>query len=80
MFTVYVLKNEIGKIYIGQTKDLAKRLLQHNKKSKRGYGKNDGPFSVVHHEVFPTRANAMYREKMLKSGKGREWLRGFLRK
>ena len=80
MFTVYVLKNGDGKIYIGQTNDLVRRIEQHNRKPKRGYTKNNGPFSVVWCEIFSTRAEAMRREKNLKSGQGREWLKKILEK
>lgn len=80
MFIVYVLKNGAGRIYIGQTQNSEIRLLQHNKRPKRGYRESGGPFSIVYQEVFSTRVEAMWRGKMLKSGQGREWLKNFLEK
>lgn len=37
-----------------------------------------GPWEIVYQEHFETRAQAMKREKLLKSGKGREFLANIL--
>lgn len=77
MFYVYVLKNIDGDIYIGQTNDLDDRLKRHNS----GFSKSTKfgvPWSVVYHEVFNNRSEAVCREKELKGGKGREWLRSII--
>ncbi|MBX3178126.1 MAG: GIY-YIG nuclease family protein [Candidatus Hydrogenedentes bacterium] len=82
MYYVYVLRSaSTGKIYIGQTSHLENRLAQHNDPdctftmyTKR----NQGPWVVIHTEMFPTRRQAMLREKQLKSGQGREWIRAHL--
>ncbi|NWF87891.1 MAG: hypothetical protein HXY50_00350, partial [Ignavibacteriaceae bacterium] len=36
------------------------------------------PFELVHSEIFPTRTEARDREKYLKSGVGKEFLKGKL--
>lgn len=78
MFYVYVLQSETTEqFYTGFTADLVQRIGQHNQgvtKSTR----NRGPWRLVYQEQFATRAEAMRREKFLKSGKGREELRGLL--
>ncbi|HPO17511.1 MAG TPA: GIY-YIG nuclease family protein [Candidatus Hydrogenedentes bacterium] len=78
MFVVYVLQSESsGKIYIGQTADLQKRLQQHNDPNCHltlHTKRNPGPWILVHSEHYPTRTDAMRREKILKSGQGREWI------
>ena len=77
MFYVYVLVNPQGKIYIGQTSDLQKRLKQHNDpdcKLTLYTKRNPGPWKLAYYEVYETRAMAVRREKQLKSGKGRAWL------
>ena len=78
MFYVYVLVSETtGKRYIGQTNDLSRRVAEHNDpghNSRKHTSRNAGPWRLVHHESFQTRAEAMRREKWLKSGAGREWL------
>jgi putative endonuclease len=63
-----------GRIYIGQTNDVERRLAEHNSgqtKSTRA----KGPYQIVHVEEFNNRIDAIQREQFLKSGKGREELR-----
>ncbi|EKE15706.1 MAG: Excinuclease ABC, C subunit [uncultured bacterium] len=80
MFFIYVIKNEqSGKIYIGQTNDIEKRLQRHNgilKSKNTSYTyKNKGEWKVVYTEEFKSRSEAIKREKELKSYQGREFLR-----
>lgn len=70
MYTVYILKNPQGKIYIGQTSDLEKRIREHNI-SGVGYTSKHRPWILIHTEEFETRSKAMNREKYFKTGKGR---------
>ena len=80
-FNVYVLKSEkSGRSYIGHTADLPKRLVEHTiGKSKATRGK--GPWRLVYHEEFVTRAEAVARERYFKTVEGRSELkeRGILR-
>lgn len=79
MYYVYVIRNPTGKIYIGQTADLEKRLKRHNGQlpsNIESYTKiNKGPWTVVHKEEFFTRKDALSREKFLKSHHGRDYLK-----
>jgi putative endonuclease len=82
MYWVYVLSNkERGKIYIGQTGDLEKRVQQHNDPAFTKFGKNaytkinKGMWVLVYKEPFSTRSEAIAREKYLKSHVGRDWLK-----
>jgi putative endonuclease len=54
------------KLYVGQTKDLKKRIVEHNK-GKVNSTKNRRPLVLIHKESFTTRYDAMRREKFLKS-------------
>ena len=78
MFFVYVLYSEKTKLhYVGFTTHLVQRLGQHNlgiTKSTKGRG----PWTLVHQEQFATRAEAMRRERHLKTGRGREELKQIL--
>jgi putative endonuclease len=74
LFTVYVLQNGQGRLYIGQTSSLIARLQQHQR-DEAGWTRSRGPWNLVHHEDYATRSDAMRREKFLKSGHGRDWLR-----
>ena len=78
MFEVYVLKSEsTGRLYVGHTSDLTQRLGQHNHGITKST-KNRGPWALVYREGYATRAEAMWRERYFKSGRGREYLKGFL--
>jgi len=79
MFFVYVLRNEAGRHYTGFTSDLAQRLEQHNRGTTKST-KNRGPWVLIYQEDVATRAAAMRREKVLKSGQGREELKRILSK
>ncbi len=81
MFTVYVLYAEkFDKIYIGFTSNLEQRLLSHNYLGKKGWTVHFRPWTLIHTETFATKAEAMKREKQLKSAKGRQYIRQTLLK
>lgn len=81
-FFAYILQNDsVGRRYVGHTDDLARRLAEHNgtgDNPRRYTGKFPGEWRLVHQEEFASRAEAMSREKWLKSGVGRAWLDGLL--
>ena len=77
-FYLYVLINSVGNTYIGQTADIERRLAQHNDPKCRLtlYTKRfPGPWKLIHCEELPTRSAAILRERQLKTGKGRDWIR-----
>jgi len=67
-FTVYIVRTSGNTLYIGQTKNLAKRLKEHaSKKSAASrYLTYFTSFELVHTEQFPTRGAALRREYELK--------------
>ena len=75
MFFVYALSSiNRNYIYVGLSSDLERRLFDHN----QGYNlttKPYKPFKTILVEEFPTRALARNREKYLKSGVGKEYLK-----
>jgi putative endonuclease len=74
MFYVYVLQSEsTNHFYTGFTSDLEHRIGQHNAGVTKST-KNRGPWKLVYKEEHDSRAEAMGREKFLKSGQGREQL------
>ena len=78
MFSVYAIHNrENGKIYIGQTDDLVKRIRLHNDHAFRhSYtSRFSGEWKLIYEESFSTRQEALVREKQLKSFRGREFIR-----
>jgi putative endonuclease len=83
MFSTYAIKNEKGRIYIGHTENLEERLGRHNKelptKRKSYTYRNSGNWQLFYKEEFSLRADAIRREKELKSFRGREFLKNLER-
>lgn len=75
MYFVYALQSKTCKrIYVGFTENLEKRIHQHNSgktKSTKGYI----PWELIYFEVVQDRFKAREREKYLKSGSGKEFLK-----
>ena len=79
-YVVYVIVNQDNMMYIGQTNNLADRLVRHNSGRNKST-KNRGPYTLIYSEEFESRAEAMQKEKVLKMGQGRQWLKdNFLKK
>ena len=80
MYTVYALYSERHqKIYVGFTSGLEKRILSHNKLATKGWTFRFRPWELVHTECFESKAEAIRREKSLKSARGREFIWGLIR-
>ncbi len=78
MFYTYVLKSKKdGKLYTGSTKDLRKRLFQHNE-GLSTYTKGKGPFEIIYYEACLLEEKARSRELFLKSGMGKRYLKNRL--
>ena len=77
MFYAYVLRSKKNnKLYTGHTEDLGRRILEHNTRNdKTKFSCVNGPWELMFFETFNTRSDAMKREKFLKTGKGREYIR-----
>jgi putative endonuclease len=71
----YVLKSlKENRLYIGMAENVERRLQEHNSgktKSTKGYR----PWELVAFEEHPDREAARSREKYLKSGSGREYIK-----
>ena len=78
MWYVYVLQNQKGNWYIGSTRDLRKRILRHNsgmnKSTKYGL-----PWKLIYCEICLNKDDARAREKYLKSGMGRRYVKNRLK-
>ena len=76
IFTVYVLYSlEYNKTYTGFTSNLIERFRSHNELGKKGFTKRYRPWIVVWVESYESKKEAMTREKYLKSGIGRKFIR-----
>jgi putative endonuclease len=77
-FFVYALKSvKRNYIYVGLTDNIERRIAEHNSgrsKTTKPYA----PFILILTEEFPSRIEARKREKYLKSGIGKEYLKKLL--
>lgn len=77
MYIVYVLKSiKHFRFYVGFTSNVEKRVKDHNAgrtKSTKGYR----PWELIFTENFLTRNEARIREKELKSGAGKEFIKQY---
>ncbi|MBS3769252.1 MAG: GIY-YIG nuclease family protein [Bacteroidales bacterium] len=63
-----------GRLYKGLTSDLQKRINEHNR-GKTKTTKAFKPWELVYYKEFSTRDEARQREKYLKTGAGRRFLK-----
>lgn len=80
MFYTYVLKSKKdGKFYTGFTHDLRERFNQHNNNQVCST-KSRGPFEIIYYEACKNQKDATMREKYLKSGLGKRYLKNRLKR
>ena len=71
MYYVYILKSlKTGKLYIGHSDNLDRRIEEHNTGRGGKYTRQNGPWKLVYSETHPDRSSAMKRERYLKGTKG----------
>ena len=79
MFYVYVLHSlEDHGLYIGFSTNLNKRIAEHEHGASFAT-KYRGPWKLIYYEAYLERSDALGREKYLKSGAGRRFLRAQLK-
>ena len=75
IFTVYALQSDVdGRIYVGFSSDVEKRLRQHND-SKTKSTKGFIPWRIIYTVQVEGRINARAKEIYFKSGIGKEFLK-----
>ena len=80
-FVVYILYSEkFDKNYTGFTSNLIERFKSHNELGIKGYTLKFRPWKVIHVEFFDLKSEAMKREKFLKTGSGRTFIKNFIQK
>ena len=79
-FWAYVLENPAGRFYVGSTDDLRRRVAEHSDpgRPKSKYTAKHGPWVLVWAESHRTRADAVRRERQIKSRKSAAWIRRYL--
>ena len=80
MYYTYVITSlKTEKWYTGTTGDLRKRFNEHNK-GKIFSTKSRGPFKIIYYEACISQKDAYAREKFLKSGMGKRYLKNRLKR
>ena len=75
-FVVYILYSQkFNKNYTGFTSNLIERFKSHNNLSEKGYTLKFRPWKVIYVEFYNLKADAMNREKYLKSVIIREFIK-----
>ena len=74
-YYVYVIKSKEGFTYTGMTNDLEKILVEHNEKTLSFWTKRGTNWELLYKEEFENKSEALKREKWLKTGVGREYLK-----
>lgn len=75
LYYIYAIKSELdSRIYVGFTKDLHKRIDEHNQDSTKST-KGFKPWKLIYSEKVNSRTKAREREKYFKSGVGKEFLK-----
>ena len=76
---MYILKSKRYQwFYLGLTNDLRKRFTLHNKEKVESTRKFK-PFIVVYYEAHNNKYDAAQREKFLKTGWGKNWIKRTLK-
>jgi putative endonuclease len=79
-YYVYVIKSKEDFIYKGMTDNLERRLVEHNNKALSFWTKRGTDWKLIYNEEFDNKTEALKREKWLKTGVGREYLKKVLKK
>lgn len=77
MYTVYVI-SPLSKIYIGYTSNFSKRFLSHNNLGSEGFTIRYRPWIILFIEPYDSKSTAIKREKELKAGQGRKYIKEYL--
>jgi putative endonuclease len=74
MHYLYLLEPESDqRYYIGQTNDLTRRLIEHNRKNCL-YTSGKGPWKLVGFRPFSSRGEAVPEEKRLKNARNKKYI------
>jgi len=75
MYFVYVIKSlKDGYLYVGHTNNLAERIRQHNTGTVKSTDRRK-PFTLLYYEASNILEDAIVRERSLKTGFGRAYLK-----
>jgi len=78
---IYILRSKkSNQWYTGCTSDLRKRFKQHNNGEWKSWVKSRRPFELIYYEAYLHPNDAWAREKQIKSGPGKRYMRERLKR
>ena len=81
MHSFYILYSPAkAKYYIGATSDLLHERLRKHNSNHKGFTGGIGDWVIVYSEIFQTRAEALKREKEVKTWKSRKMIEALIKK
>ena len=80
LYYVCVIESIEGFLYKGMTDNLDKRLVEHNNKELSFWTKRGTEWKLIYKEEFDNKTDALKRERWLKTGVGRDYLKMILEK
>ncbi|MEX2163176.1 MAG: restriction endonuclease subunit S [Sulfuricaulis sp.] len=75
VFYAYAIRCVDDSIYVGHTDNLARRWEEHLAGQAADWTKQHKPMQIVHYAEYQSRQEAADREKWLKTGYGRKWIK-----
>lgn len=81
-YSCYILESEEGRLYIGITTDIERRIKEHNSSlgNRKRFTNKSSNWKLIHLEVFENDTEARKREKQIKSWKGGQALKALLKR
>ena len=77
MYYTYILENPDGRLYIGQSDNVEKRLLRHNSNMVKST-KHKGSWKLIYSRAFAARSEAVACETYLKSLKSSKYIKSYI--
>ncbi|MBI3627490.1 MAG: GIY-YIG nuclease family protein [Candidatus Sungbacteria bacterium] len=75
---IYLLQNRANGLYVGYTKDLRKRIVEHNSKKNKST-EPYAPWHLIHYEAYLNESDAKRRGHYLKTSQGARLLKRMLK-
>ncbi len=72
-YYVYIIQNQFGNWYIGYTANIRQRIKDHNQSKNKSTRKYN--WKLIYAELYLHKKDALGREKFLKSGAGRIFIK-----
>ena len=80
MWFVYILYSiSAGKTYTGYSNNIQRRFWEHNFSEAKGFTSRYRPWMLIRTEQYESKAEAVARERYLKTGRGRDEIKIYLK-